>query len=390
MRLWSAPFVLCAVVLVSVAPARAACDRSALPAGTEVAEVQTALGSICIELLRNDAPLHVENFLFYLQNGLLSGTFFHRSLPGFVLQGGGFTLGAEDFEAVPALNGPVTNEPCTLDTPLDSEDPGGIQICSFRGNERGTVALAKLGSDPNSGTTNWFFNLADNRGNLDNQNGGFTVFGRVIGDSMDVVDAIAALPVTSLVPSGPNAGLSDDLVWIETVLERSPIPLREPLLLDAYGCLDPTLQVTLLATAALPSLAWVPDPVLVPVVPPLVMPYTLSSSCGTPTSLPFVPDPGSPSCQDPQPDRIAVATTGPRSLLTTGLGLFRLTCLQVEEALAQRALWLADYEAQLKDNLVFVTSTSVQSALASVPMLPAFAAGLFACLLLVAGCRRFA
>ena len=147
MRIWSAPLVLCAALLVSAAQARAACDLGALPPGTEVAELQTALGSICIELLRTDAPLHVENFLFYLQNGSLSGTFFHRSLPGFILQGGGFTVGTEDFEAVPALNGPVTNEPCTLDTPLDPQDPGGIQICSIRGNERGTVALAKLDGD---------------------------------------------------------------------------------------------------------------------------------------------------------------------------------------------------------------------------------------------------
>ena len=63
-----------------------------------------------------------------------------------------------------------------------------------RSNRRGTIAMAKLGGDPDSATSQWYINLADNGANLDFQNGGFTVFGEVSAASMAVVDAIAALP----------------------------------------------------------------------------------------------------------------------------------------------------------------------------------------------------
>jgi peptidyl-prolyl cis-trans isomerase A (cyclophilin A) len=62
-------------------------------------------------------------------------------------------------------------------------------------NVRGTIAMAKLGGDPNSATSQWFINVGNNSANLDVQNGGFTVFGQVIGNGMDVIDAIERLPV---------------------------------------------------------------------------------------------------------------------------------------------------------------------------------------------------
>jgi len=131
---------------------------------------QTSLGNFDVELYDQSAPLTVQNFLNYVRDNDFDGSIFHRSVPGFIVQGGGFKT---DFNQVPA-DPAVQNEP-------------GIS------NTRGTIAMAKLGGNPNSATNQWFFNLADNSSNLNNQNGGFTVFGKVLGDGMQIVDAIAAL-----------------------------------------------------------------------------------------------------------------------------------------------------------------------------------------------------
>ncbi len=329
-------------------PANAACELSGMEdPGNEIVALETALGSICVELFSNDAPLHVANLLFYANNGLLVDTFFHRSVPGFVLQGGGFRVGLTDFEVVPSLNGPVTNEPCTLDTLAPPPAPIGTMICSVRGNERGTVAMAKLGGDPNSGTTNFFINLADNRANLDNQNGGFTVFGRVLASDMPVVDAIEALTVSN----------DDDLVWIESAVFPSGLsaPLEQPPLYGVpYGCWDPSLQATVLDTPSLPGLVAVADPDI-----PTIF-YTVSESCGTPTTIAgFVETPGPAQC--PDVSRIAVATTGPASLTFPGgtAAYVELTCEELAESSAQRALWQVDFKNDFEAQLVDLQMVSV-------------------------------
>jgi len=141
-----------------------------------VVRFETALGNFSIELFPQTAPNTVANFLKYVNDGDYQRSIIHRSVPGFVIQGGGFRLNSADIlEAVPA-DPPIVNE--------------------FRlPNTRGTVSMAKLGGNPNSATSQWFVSLADNRDILDPQNGGFTVFGQVIDDGMTVVDAIAALRI---------------------------------------------------------------------------------------------------------------------------------------------------------------------------------------------------
>jgi peptidyl-prolyl cis-trans isomerase A (cyclophilin A) len=147
-------------------------------ASAKTALIKTPLGDIEIELLEADAPNTVANFLQYIESDRYDKSFIHRSVPGFIIQGGGFTF----------VNGGTP--PAVVPFPaVDNE---------FKvSNTRGTIAMAKLGDNPNSATSQWFINLADNSENLDNQNGGFTVFARVIGDGMAVADAIAALPTVN-------------------------------------------------------------------------------------------------------------------------------------------------------------------------------------------------
>jgi peptidyl-prolyl cis-trans isomerase A (cyclophilin A) len=140
-----------------------------------VVEFQTVMGTFEVNLYDNATPQTVANFLAYVNGLAYTNSIYHRSASGFVLQGGGFTYDGTLPLVDITANAPVMNEP------------------EFS-NVRGTIAMAKLGGDPNSATNQWFFNLANNSANLDVQNGGFTVFGEVVGNGMDIIDAIAALP----------------------------------------------------------------------------------------------------------------------------------------------------------------------------------------------------
>jgi cyclophilin family peptidyl-prolyl cis-trans isomerase len=172
-------------------------DLSNAFADTDVSaaiRLTTILGAIDLALFGQQKPITVANFLNYVNqgryfkidptNGQLASSFFHRSAPGFVIQGGGY-LGTVN-PAAPANAQPTQ----VLTFPSIQNEPG-------ISNTRGTIAMAKISGQPNSATSEWFINLANNGGppsNLDTTNGGFTVFGRVVNNGMTVVDAIAALP----------------------------------------------------------------------------------------------------------------------------------------------------------------------------------------------------
>lgn len=133
-----------------------------------VVRVVTTYGDFYIGLTDNATPLTVANFLKYVNADRYDNTIFHRLVDDFVLQGGGYNR--------------VDEAHITQDPAVPNEFGAS--------NLRGTVAMAKLGSDPNSATSEWFVNLNDNSANLDQQNGGFTVFGRVLGNGMRVVDEL--------------------------------------------------------------------------------------------------------------------------------------------------------------------------------------------------------
>ncbi len=115
--------------------------------------------SLDMAIFSNRAPITRQNFLKYVSDGDFVNSFIHRSVPGFVIQGGGFCLSSNGIEAVPT-DPTIANE-------------FGIS------NTLGTIAMAKLGSSPDSATSQWFVSLGANSDILDPQNGGFTVFGRM-------------------------------------------------------------------------------------------------------------------------------------------------------------------------------------------------------------------
>jgi len=141
---------------------------------SQLVRFDSIFGKFDVELTDN-TPLTNANFLTYVDAGDYENTFIHRSVSGFIVQGGGFNFVNDTFGFTNQRD-PVMNEP-------------------FNPNVRGTIAMAKLGGDPDSATNQWFISLEDNRANLDNQNGGFTAFGSVQADGMDLVDELAAVPV---------------------------------------------------------------------------------------------------------------------------------------------------------------------------------------------------
>ena len=177
---------LLAALVPAAAPAKtaakstkpAAAPAAKAPAGNPRVALDTSKGRIVIEVYADKAPKSAKNFLDYVKAGHYNNTIFHRVMPGFMVQGGGFT---PDMTEKPT-RGPIQNE-------ADNQEL----------NQRGTVAMARTG-DPNSATAQFFVNLVNN-GFLNfrskTQDGwGYTVFGKVV-EGMDVVDAIAQVPTAT-------------------------------------------------------------------------------------------------------------------------------------------------------------------------------------------------
>ena len=152
---------------------------------------ETNLGDFTIELFEKEAPVSVANFTRYIDEGFFDGTIFHRIVPGFVIQGGGFT---DD----------MTQK--KTQAPIKNEADNGLK------NKRGTLSMART-NDINSATSQFFVNLKDNdfldhsRGNF-----GYAVFAKVT-EGMDVIDKIAA------VETGRKRGFDD--VPVEAVTMKS-------------------------------------------------------------------------------------------------------------------------------------------------------------------------
>jgi len=158
--------------------------------------IHTSKGDIKIELYEDQAPVTVKNFLDYARKGYYDGTIFHRVIPGFMIQGGGFDadLGQK-----------------STDAPIKNEADNGMW------NERGTLAMART-NDPDSATAQFFINVVDNpaldhRGKQSGRTWGYAVFGRVT-EGMDVVDEIRFVPTEA---RGPHQDVPVEPVVIERI-----------------------------------------------------------------------------------------------------------------------------------------------------------------------------
>jgi cyclophilin family peptidyl-prolyl cis-trans isomerase len=161
-------------------------------------KLQTSLGDVVLKLDPVKAPVTVQNFLVYVKEGHYDGTIFHRVIPGFMAQGGGFTT---DFKQKPTH------------PPIKNEADSGLK------NKRGTIAMART-PDPNSATAQFFINYKDN-GFLDYtsptpQGWGYAVFGEVI-EGLDVVDKMATIP------TGRGGPMSSDVPQKAIVIEKASI-----------------------------------------------------------------------------------------------------------------------------------------------------------------------
>ncbi len=177
-------------------------------AADPLVEMKTSMGTVVIELYPDKAPLTVDNFLKYVNDRRYDGTVFHRVIPGFMIQGGGF---GPDFSEKPARK------------PLRNEAANGLR------NETGTIAMART-PDPHSATAQFFINVADNESlnfRFPTQEGyGYCVFGKVV-KGMDVVNRIVKVQ-TGPGPAGhQNVPVKPIIIESAKVLEAAAKPTKK-------------------------------------------------------------------------------------------------------------------------------------------------------------------
>lgn len=167
----------------------------AATAATQV-QVDTNMGSFVLELNDKAAPKTVANFLTYVKSGFYKNTLFHRVIPNFMIQGGGFVSGMDE---------------------KDTRAPIPIESRNGLSNARGTIAMART-NDPNSATSQFFINVKDNHflnASASRDGYGYTVFGKVIA-GMNTVDAIARVKTHSV-------GYFDDVPIRDVVIKKMTI-----------------------------------------------------------------------------------------------------------------------------------------------------------------------
>lgn len=164
-------------------------------------KLDTSLGDIVIELDKEKAPASCENFLSYVREGHYDGTIFHRVIPKFMAQGGGYTA---DFSQKPTH------------APIKNEADNGLK------NDRGTIAMART-PDPNSATAQFFINYTDNAflnyKSPTPQGWGYAVFGKVV-EGMEVVDKMAEIPTGSRGPMPSDVPKQDIVIEKASIIEN--------------------------------------------------------------------------------------------------------------------------------------------------------------------------
>ncbi len=162
-------------------------------------KMKTNRGDIVLELDSVRAPITVYNFLKYVESGHYDGTIFHRVIPGFMVQGGGY---AADYSEKPVGN------------PIPNESGNGLS------NQPGTIAMARTNL-PHTATSQFFINVSDNT-KLDPKPSrwGYTVFGTVI-EGMDVIDAIVAIP------TGPGGPFPTDVPQTMVIIKKATVMMQK-------------------------------------------------------------------------------------------------------------------------------------------------------------------